>query len=117
MLFVKKLLMHILVCDCKYFLLITLDCAMLEEDSFWLESKGASEMRVSYKKLWKMMIDIEMKKGELREKAQLSSSSMAKLANNKKVTLDVLMKVCEVLNCNLGDIAEFISDENSSNKQ
>jgi len=74
-------------------------------------------MKISYKKLWVMMLDLEMKKGELREKAQLSPSSMAKLSSNKKVTLDVLMKVCEALNCNIGDIVEFVSDDKSSISQ
>jgi DNA-binding Xre family transcriptional regulator len=72
---------------------------------------GGETMKISYKKLWVLMLDLEMKKGELRKKAQLSPSSMAKLSGNKKVTLDVLMKVCEALDCNLGDIAEFIPCE------
>lgn len=69
-------------------------------------------MKPCYKKLWKLLIDRDMKKCDLSEAALLSSASMAKLANNKNVSMDVLIRVCEALNVNVGDILEFIPDEN-----
>lgn len=63
-------------------------------------------MGISYAKLWKLLIDRGMKKGELREKAKISQSTMAKLARNENVTTDVLVKLCCALKCDLGDIAE-----------
>lgn len=73
-------------------------------------------MKVSYDKLWKMLIDKKMKKYQLREKAQISSNSVAKLGKNEFVSMEVLMKICETLNCDIGDICEFLrNDENGGN--
>jgi len=68
-------------------------------------------MKISYNGLWKILIDNNMKKYQLREAAQISSNSMAKLGKGETVSLDILMKICETLNCNLGDICEFVKDE------
>lgn len=64
-------------------------------------------MRVSYKKLWKLLIDHEMTQAELRKRTELSSGSMTKLRKSEPVTMEVLWKICCVLNCNIGDIVEF----------
>jgi len=61
-----------------------------------------------YKKLWKLLIDRNMKKGELRVLANVSQSTMAKLSKNQNVTTDILARICSVLNCELGDIADII---------
>ena len=58
--------------------------------------------RVSYKKLWKLLIDRDMKKKDLREATGISSASMAKLGKNENVTTDVLVRICDALNCELG---------------
>ena len=67
-------------------------------------------MTVSYKKLWKLLIDRDMKKKDLREVAQLSPSSIAKLAKNENVSMDVLIKICTALNVDFADIMELVSD-------
>ena len=67
-------------------------------------------MRVSYDKLWKLLIDKKMKKYQLREMAHISSNSMAKLGKDEQVSMDVLMKICKALACDIGDIAEFINE-------
>ena len=64
-------------------------------------------MGVSYTKLWKLLIDRGMKKRELRDQAGISQSTMAKLSHNQNVTTDVLVKICCVLRCDIGDIAEI----------
>ncbi|WP_286209294.1 helix-turn-helix domain-containing protein [Dubosiella newyorkensis] len=64
-------------------------------------------MEVSYKKLWKILIDKELKKYQLRELAHISSNTMAKLGKNEPVNMSILLKICEVLNCDIGDICEF----------
>lgn len=69
-------------------------------------------MTVSYKKLWKLLIDRDMKKKDLREAAQLSPSSIAKLTKNENVSMDVLIKVCTALDVDIGDIMEMIPDNN-----
>jgi putative transcriptional regulator len=65
-------------------------------------------MEISYNKLWKVLIDKNMKKIDLKDLAGISSSSLAKLGKNEPVTLEVLMKICEALDVNIGDIVEFI---------
>ena len=64
-------------------------------------------MAVSYKRLWKLLIDRDMKKKDLQREAGISSSSIAKLGRNETVTTEVLEKICIALNCELGDIAEI----------
>lgn len=67
-------------------------------------------MRISYNKLWKILIDREMKKKDLISLTGMSSSSMAKLSKNEIVSLEVLIKICGVLNCNIGDIMDVINE-------
>lgn len=64
-------------------------------------------MEISYNRLWKLLIDKNMKKSALREKTGMSSSTMAKLSKNQEVTMPVLMRICETLDCNIEDIVEF----------
>ena len=64
-------------------------------------------MAVSYNKLWKKLIDLEMSKGELRVKAGISTRQLAKLGKNENVTTDVLVKVCKALNCNVDQIMDI----------
>ena len=67
-------------------------------------------MKISYKKLWKILIDKNLKRKDLKEMTNLSSASIAKLGKNEAVTLDVLMRICSALDCSIGDIIEFIND-------
>ena len=69
-------------------------------------------MRISYKPLWKLLIDREMKKKELKEKTGLGSSTFTKLKNNECVRTDTLVKICEVLECKLSEIVECVEDKN-----
>ena len=64
-------------------------------------------MAVSYKKLWKLLIDRDMKKKDLCAAAGISHASMAKLGKNENVTTDVLVKICTALQCDIGDIMEL----------
>ncbi|MEG0751640.1 MAG: helix-turn-helix transcriptional regulator [Oscillospiraceae bacterium] len=68
-------------------------------------------MPVSYNKLWKLLIDKGMKKVELRDAANISSGTLAKLGKNESVTTDVLVRICHVLNCDIGDIMEVLPDK------
>ncbi len=67
-------------------------------------------MAVSYNKLWKLLIDKNMKKKELGEAAGISNSLIAKLGKNENVTVDVLVRICTALNCGIDDIME-LTDE------
>lgn len=65
---------------------------------------------ISYNKLWKLLIDNRMKKKDLKEKASLSSASIAKLGKNEPVAMDVLLRICTVLDCDISDVMEFIKE-------
>ena len=68
-------------------------------------------MSVSYNKLWKLLIDKNMKKKELGEVAGISNSLIAKLGKNENVTVDVLVRICFALDCGIDDIMELIPDD------
>lgn len=68
-------------------------------------------MAVSYNKLWKLLIDKDMKKSDLRDEVGMSSSTLAKLSKNQEVALPVLERICKVLECDVGDIMEFLPQE------
>ena len=67
-------------------------------------------MEISYKKLWKLMIDFNMNKTQLRNAAGLSSNVVAKLSKNESVSMDSLLRICKTLNCDVGDIVEVVND-------
>lgn len=71
-------------------------------------------MRMNYNKLWKLLIDKQMKKSDLRKRAGISSSSLAKLSKDGNVTTDVLCKICQELDCDVSDIMEFVPDTKSA---
>ena len=64
-------------------------------------------MKISYKKLWKMLIDREMKKKDLAELAGISTTSIAKLGRNENVNTDILLKICVSLKCDISEIMEI----------
>lgn len=70
-------------------------------------------MAVCYKKLWHILVDRDMKKKDLEALAGLSHYAMSKMSRNENVTTEVLGKVCAALECKVGDIIEFIYDEDS----
>ena len=73
-------------------------------------------MSISYKKLWKLLIDKDMTKIELKDAAGISTGTLAKLGKNENVTTDVLVKICEELNCNISDICEVVPDDAEEEK-
>ena len=68
-------------------------------------------MAVSYSKLWKLLIDKNMNKTDLRLKADIGTATLAKLGKNQPVSMDVMMKICGVLNCNIADVMDIIPTE------
>ena len=67
---------------------------------------------ISYKKLWKLLIDKDMKKRDLRAAAKLSSSTVSKLSRGDNVNTAILLKICNVLGCDIADIMEVVPDTN-----
>lgn len=67
-------------------------------------------MTISYDKLWKKLIDKKMTKNALRIKAEMSSSTMAKMSKNETVSMNVMLRICKVLDCEFDDIIEIKKD-------
>ncbi len=68
-------------------------------------------MAASYKKLWKLLIDKDMKKEDLRVAAGITTTAMAKMGRNETVHMDILLKICRVLDCKMEDIVEITNEE------
>ena len=74
-------------------------------------------MSVSYKKLWKILIDKDMKKKDLQAATGVSWASITKLSKGETVSMDVLIKVCNVLDCDIGDIMELLPNGQKDERQ
>ena len=70
-----------------------------------------TNMRISYNKLWKMLIDKNMKKQDLKKATGISATCIAKMGRGDNVTTDVLVRICTALDCRLEDIMELVQDE------
>lgn len=68
-------------------------------------------MAVSYNKLWKLLVDRNMNKTDLRVRADIGTATLAKLGKNQPVSMDVMMKICGVLNCNIADVMDIVPAE------
>ena len=68
-------------------------------------------MTISYNKLWKLLVDKKMSKADLRRAAGIAPNTMTKLRRDEEVTLTVLNKICSALNANIGDVMDFIPEE------
>ena len=68
-------------------------------------------MRISYDKLWKLLKNNKMKKSELAQAAELSSYVMTKLNNDRPVSMEVMLRLCKIFQCDIGDIMEVIEEE------
>lgn len=76
-----------------------------------MRTSKTSEYQFSYKKLWKLLIDRGIKKQELQEKSEVSAASIAKMGRCENVTTDVLLRICDALNCNIEDIMERVKKD------
>jgi len=73
--------------------------------------RGIQLRKASYKKLWKILIDKDMNKKMLAEAANVSMSSMAKLSRGDTLNIEILIKICDALDCDIGDIVELVNPE------
>lgn len=73
-------------------------------------------MVISYKKLWKLLIDRDMKKKDLCEKAKISNFTVAKMTKSENITTDILVRICECLDCKIEDIIEIINKDEGGAK-
>lgn len=68
-------------------------------------------MKVSYNKLWKLLVDKKMSKADLRKEADIAPNTMTKLRRDEEVSMSILLKIATCLNCDIGDICEFVSED------
>ncbi len=68
-------------------------------------------MNISYKKLWMMLIEKDITKTKLRENIGISTSTLSKLTKNEYVSMEVLVKICTELQCDIGDIVEIVKEQ------
>ena len=68
-------------------------------------------MRISYKKLWIKLAELEMSKPDFRTELNLSAGTLTKLNKNEAVSLEILMRICKFFDCDIGDICEFINEQ------
>ena len=68
-------------------------------------------MSISYNKLWKILVDRNMNKTELRTQAKISTNAIAKMGKNEPVSMDTMDKICKGLHCNIGDVMDFVADD------
>ncbi len=73
-------------------------------------------MAISYNKLWKLLIDRKMSAAELRKQADIAPNTMTRMRKEQEVTMQVLCRICAVLDVDFGEIVEFIPDESSLKK-
>lgn len=68
-------------------------------------------MTISYNGLWKILIDKNLQRKDLKEALKISSSTFAKMSRGETVSMDVLKRLCEYLDCNIGDVVSFVKDD------
>jgi len=71
-------------------------------------------MKISYDKLWKLLVDKKMSQADLRRAAGFTSNTLTRLRKEEAVTMQVLMRICACLGCNIGDICDFIKEGESA---
>ena len=99
--FVKFTLILVFVCD-----------KIFQISYFGAKLFGGDIMAFSYNKLWKLLIDRKMMKKDLMAMTGLTTTTMAKLGKELPVSMDVLARICKALKCNIGDIVDYIDEEN-----
>ena len=73
-------------------------------------------MAISYNLLWKKLIDLGLSKTDMMRRAKISTNVLARLSKGESVSMDSMEKICKVLDCNIGDVMEFIADESNGGK-
>ena len=73
-------------------------------------------MAISYNRLWKRLIDHDLSKTDMMRRAKISTNVLARLSKGESVSMDSMEKICKVLDCNIGDVMEFITDESNGGK-
>ena len=74
-------------------------------------------MKVSYNRLWKLLVDKKMSKADLRKTAEIAPNTLTKMRKDEPVSIDVLLRICDKLDCNIGDMMDVIKEEAQHNEQ
>lgn len=101
-------------CDCGNIVLIYRCENSIIEQTFTVSIAEVHLMGASYKKLWKLLIDHDMKKRDLAQLAKVSPTTIAKLGKGESVNLEILLRICQALECDISDIMEVLLDEKAN---
>ena len=82
-------------------------------DAVRVLAEGELSMAVSYNRMWKLLVDKKMSKADLRKAAEIAPNTMTKLRRDEPVNLSILARICQELNCDFGDIIEYIREPDS----
>lgn len=74
-------------------------------------------MSFSYKKLWKVSLDLDLNKTQLRDKTNITNSTLSRLSKNEYVSMEVLDRICMTLNCDISDIVEYVNEKETIHEQ
>lgn len=86
-------------------------CAKIESMNLIFKILWGIRMKISYKKLWKLLIDKDMLKKDLQQQTGISWATITRMSRGEPVSMEVLMKICGALNCNVGDVVDFIDEK------
>ena len=81
---------------------------MITRKSF---EKGTKSMTIRYNRLWKLLVDKKMSKADLRKAVGMAPNTLTKLRKDEPVSLEVLVRICEFLRCDIGDVVEIVEEE------
>lgn len=95
-----------------YFRLYQLIDYQVQGREHWIISLGESFMKISYKKLWILLIEKDISPATLRKDLSIATGTMTKMRKNEEVAISVLLRICEYLNCNIGDICDAVRTDN-----
>lgn len=73
-----------------------------------IKEMGGSQLRISYKKLWILLVEKEISQAQFRKDLNIATGTMTKMRKNEEVALSVLLRICEYLDCNIGDICDAV---------
>ena len=78
---------------------------------YYFKNYGGGSMKISYKKLWIMLVEKEISAADMRKDLNIASGTMTKMRRNEEVALSILLRICEYLDCNIGDVCDAVKSD------
>ena len=87
---------------------------MIQYAHFSFKEKAVSDMAMCYKKLWKLLIDRDMTRADLRKKTGISPATVAKMSKGETIGANVLERICAAMQCDVGDVMTYVPEDHST---